>query len=222
MTAVPGAGSTSGDGAQAAERPGPAPLSQARRLGREFFARDSRVVAVELLNKVLVHDDPGAGLIAGRIVEVEAYLGADDPASHSYRGTTPRTQVMFGPAGHLYVYFSYGMHWCANAVTGDDGVGTAVLVRALAPLEGRATMHERRPAARRERDLCSGPARLTQALGLDGRHNGLDLCAASAAVWIADDDTAPPARPSASPRIGISKAVEHSWRWYVSGDPNVS
>ncbi len=218
MTAVPGAGSDP----SLRDAPGTRPRGLDQRLGRDFFARDSRIVAVELLNKVLVRDDPEAGRIAGRIVEVEAYLGADDPASHAYRGPTPRTEVMFGPAGHLYVYFSYGMHWCANAVTGDDGVGTAVLVRALAPLEGLATMLERRRAARRERDLCSGPARLTQALGIDGRHNGLDLCAATAGIWIADDETPPPPQPSATPRIGITKAVEHPWRWYVTGDPNVS
>lgn len=184
-----------------------------RRLDRPFFARDSRLVAVDLLNKALVHDDPVAGRVSGRIVEVEAYLGADDPASHAFRGPTPRNLVMFGPPGHLYVYFSYGMHWCANAVTGDDGVATAVLLRGLRPIDGLPVMRARRRAARRDDDLCSGPARLTQALGIDGTHNGLDLCDPAGALWIADDGTPPPVAPVATPRIGITKAVEHRWRW---------
>jgi DNA-3-methyladenine glycosylase len=194
-----------------------------RRLPRSFFARDARVVAHALLGKVLVHDDAALGVrVAVRLVEVEAYLGGDDPASHAYRGPTPRNAVMFGPAGHLYVYFTYGMHWCCNAVTGRPGEGTAVLLRAGAPLVGESLMASRRPLARRPRDLASGPARLTQALGIDRRHDGVDLCARGAAIWIGDDGTAPPAVPGVSRRVGIRVAVEHPWRWYVAGDPNVS
>jgi DNA-3-methyladenine glycosylase len=174
------------------------------------------VVAPELLNKVLV-----AGACSARIVEVEAYAGGEDAASHAFRGQTPRNRAMFGPPGHLYVYFTYGMHWCANAVTGPIGAGQAVLLRAMAPLEGIELMRERRPAARRDRDLCSGPARLCQALGVDGRANGVDLVRGGA-LWIGDDGTPPPGAPRSSVRIGLSRGLEHPWRWWVPGDENVS
>jgi len=181
-----------------------------------FYDRPSVAVAPDLLNKVLV-----AGPCAGRIVEVEAY-DESDPASHSYRGRTARTEVMFGPPGHLYVYFTYGMHWCANAVCGPEGEGAAVLLRALAPLHGVGVMVERRPRARRPRDLCNGPAKLCQALGIDGERNGTDLTDGGSAVQIVDDGTPPPRRAGRSPRIGISVATDVPWRWYVPGDPHVS
>jgi DNA-3-methyladenine glycosylase len=209
-------------------------------LPESFFLRDPREVAVELLNKVLVHDDasitgtprapgitgtpraPGAGRLAGRIVEVEAYLGTADPGSHAYRGPSRRNATMFGPPGHLYVYFTYGMHWCSNVVCCPEDTAGAVLLRGLAPLEGLETMRARRPLARKDRDLCSGPARLTQALGLDGRFDGVDL--RSGPVRLVDDGTPPPAEPGNSRRIGLSagRGDEHPWRWYVAGDPNVS
>ena len=174
-------------------------------------------MAPALLNKVLV-----AGGRAGRIVEVEAYRGVDDPASHAHRGETPRVRTMFGPPGHLYVYFTYGMHWCANVVCGEEGVGTAVLVRALAPLVGMDEMRAARgAAARRDLDLCSGPAKLAQALGLDGSHDGVDLVAGDV-VWLLDDGTPPPAEPVQTARAGLSAAQEHPWRWYVRGSPHVS
>lgn len=185
-------------------------------LPRDFYARDSRVVAPELLNKVLVH----AGR-AARIVEVEAYAGGEDPGSHAFRGQTRRNAVMFGPPGHLYVYFTYGMHWCANAVCGEEGWASAVLLRAGAPLAGVDEMYLARPKARRERDLCSGPAKLCQALGLDGGHDGDDLVGGGGAVLL-DDGTPPPRAPGVSTRIGLSAGQEHPWRWYVAGDPNVS
>jgi DNA-3-methyladenine glycosylase len=193
-----------------------------RSLPRRFYAHDSREVARQLLNKVLAHDDPVAGMLAVRIVEVEAYAGAEDAGSHGYRGPTPRTTTMFGPPGHLYVYFTYGMHWCANVVTGEDGVSSAVLLRAGAPLVGIDVMRERRPVARRDRDLCSGPARLTQALGIDRGFDGVDLV--RGAVRIRDDGTPPPSTPGASTRIGLSagRGDEHPWRWFVEGDENVS
>jgi DNA-3-methyladenine glycosylase len=166
---------------------------------------------------VLVH-----GATAGRIVEVEAYCGAEDPGSHTYRGRTLRNATMFGPPGGLYVYFTYGMHWCANAVCGVDGEGVAVLLRALVPLRGIDEMRARRPAARRDVDLTSGPARLCQALGIDGTFDGADLVTADRAVTIVDDGVPPPVDPLVSTRIGLSAGADLEWRWSVAGDPHVS
>jgi len=184
-------------------------------LARSFYRRSSLEVAPELLNKVLV-----AGRCRGRIVEVEAYAGALDPASHAYRGPTARNATMFGPPGHLYVYFTYGMHFCANAVTGASQDGQAVLLRALAPLAGITEMQQRRPAARRPTDLTSGPGKLCQALGIGPEHDGTDLVRGR--VRILDDGTAPPGAPGVSTRIGITRAADRPWRWFVAGDPNVS
>jgi DNA-3-methyladenine glycosylase len=186
-------------------------------LPREFYARDPRVVAPELLNKVLVR-----GGRSGRVVEVEAYVGALDPAAHGFRGQTARNATMFGPPGHLYVYFSYGMHWCCNPVCGDDGQGVAVLIRALAPIDGVEEMRAVRKAAKRDRDLCNGPARLTQALGIVGDDDGADLVTGDRGITIVDDGMAPPLLPTITPRVGITKAADQLWRWYVGGDPNVS
>jgi DNA-3-methyladenine glycosylase len=188
-----------------------------QKLDRAFYNRDPRVVAPELLNKVLVH-----GARAGRIVEVEAYCGAEDPASHSYGGMTRRNRVMFGPPGGLYVYFTYGMHWCVNAVCGEPGVGVAVLLRAAAPLHGLDAMWAARPAARRMRDLCSGPAKLAQAFGLDGAFDGADVVSGDRGVVICDDGVPPPKPPRQSARVGVNAGAEHPWRWYVPDDPNVS
>ena len=190
-------------------------------LGPDFLARPSVQVAPELLGRVLVHDGP-AGLVAVRLTEVEAYAGPGDPGSHARNGRTPRTGVMFGPAGHLYVYFTYGMHWCCNAVCGDEGVGVGVLLRALAPLTGLDAMRVARIKAHRDRDLCSGPARLTQAMGITGAHDGIDLVRGPEGFRIVDDGTPPPAEAVASGRVGVSHAADQPWRWYVAGDPNVS
>jgi DNA-3-methyladenine glycosylase len=187
------------------------------RLERAFFRRASTAVAPDLLNKVLVH-----GERAARIVEVEAYAGSADPASHAFRGPTRRNASMFGPPGLLYVYFSYGMHWCANAVCGEEGEGIAVLLRAGSPMAGVEAMRVDRPAARRDQDLANGPAKLCQALGIDHRFDGIDLTSATSEVVIVDDGVAPPRRPGRSPRIGISVAVERPWRWFVPDDPHVS
>jgi DNA-3-methyladenine glycosylase len=175
------------------------------------------VVAPELLGKVLVH-----GPTEARIVEVEAYCGSQDPGSHAFRGPTRRNATMFGPPGALYVYFTYGMHWCANAVCGEVGEGVAVLLRAAVPLRGLDEMRARRPAARRDRDLCRGPARLCQALGIDGSFDGADLVTADRAVTIVDDGTPPPEAPGVGPRIGLSAGADLAWRWWVAGDPHCS
>jgi DNA-3-methyladenine glycosylase len=185
------------------------------------------VVAPWLLNKVLARGDR-----AGRIVEVEAYHGANDAASHAYRGLTPRTAIMFGPPGFLYVYFTYGMHWCANVICGPEGQAAGVLIRALDPIAGVEQMKEARPAARSERDLCNGPAKLCQALGITGADNGADLLAARShagstseaggPVRLLDDGTPPPRRPGRGTRIGIKVATEKRWRFWVPGNPSVS
>ena len=183
-------------------------------LDRDFYARDVRIVAPELLNKILLMDDGRSG----RIIEVEAYHGADDPAAHSYRGKTARNATMFGPPGHMYVYFTYGMHWCCNAVCGDVGEGTGVLIRALLPLTGLPLMREARPKARRDADLCSGPARLTQAFGITRQHDGADLVTGDRHVRIVTDGTPPPTRLQATPRVGISQAKDALLRWLVPKD----
>lgn len=176
-------------------------------LPRSFFARDATAVAPELLHKLLV-----AGGCSGRIVEVEAYR-QDDPASHSFRGRTARNASMFCSAGHLYVYFTYGMHHCANVVTGADGDGQAVLLRAVVPVAGLAELRARRGRARRDADLANGPGKLCQAFALDRSFDGIDLCAADAPVWIADDGIRPPPVPLVTPRIGIRSGTDLPWRW---------
>ena len=185
--------------------PGPVHAS----VPRAFYARDPRVVAPELLNTILVTGDGRSG----RIIEVEAYCGADDPAAHSYRGKTQRNATMFGPPGHMYVYFTYGMHWCCNAVCGEVGEGVGVLIRALRPLTGLERMREVRPKARIDRNLCNGPGKLTQALGIGKSHDGADLVTGLGGVRIVSDGTPPPAVPHATPRIGISRAKDALWRW---------
>ncbi|MGH9134357.1 MAG: DNA-3-methyladenine glycosylase [Ilumatobacteraceae bacterium] len=185
-----------------------------QRLRRAFFARPATTVAPELLGKLLVAEPDGsAARLVGRIVEVEAYM-PDDPASHAFRGQTRRNATMFGQAGVLYVYFTYGMHHCANVVTGSVGAGQAVLLRAAVPIGGIDKMRERRPA-RADRSLADGPGKLCQAFGLDLRHDGVDLCGRHPSVWIGDDGTAPPEAPVTGPRVGIRLGVEHPWRWRV-------
>lgn len=177
-----------------------------RPIDRELLAGDAAVVAPLLLNKLLVH-----GECVGRIVEVEAY-DETDPASHTFRGRTARNAVMFGPPGHLYVYFSYGMHYCSNVVTGPPGVGSAVLLRAVRPVAGIDTMRRRRGG---RAQLADGPAKLCQAFAIGPEHDGADLCELAGSVGLADDGTPPPSAPIVGPRIGISKAVDTPWRFRV-------
>lgn len=187
-------------------------------LSRSFFARDPQVVAPELLNKLLIHNGVG-----GLIVEVEAYDGDSDPASHAYRGRTPRNDVMFGPPGHLYVYFTYGMHYCCNTVCAEEGRATGILIRAIEPVQGIETMRARRPkAGNGDHHLASGPGKICQALAIDRTHNGADLISADSGIQVLDAGVDPPAHPAQGTRIGIRAGTELPWRWWVSGNRNVS
>lgn len=189
---------------------------------RVSFEERPTVVAPWLLNKVLVRTLPDGTTLSGRIVEVEAYGGSDDPASHAYRGPTKRNRTMFGPGGCLYVYFTYGMHHCANVVCCPEGVAGAVLLRAVAPIRGLEEMFTRRPGARRPTDLASGPGRLCQAMGVDRDLDGADLLTAGSGLALEDDGTPPPGMPGNSPRVGVGAAHQIAWRWWVPGDRNVS
>jgi DNA-3-methyladenine glycosylase len=175
-------------------------------LRRDFFARSVHEVAPDLIGVTLLVDGVG-----GRIVEVEAY-DQEDPASHAYRGRTPRNAVMFGPPGHAYVYRSYGIHWCLNLVCGDEGVPEAALIRALEPTAGLEKQRRRR-GVQDERRLCSGPGKLCQALGVTGEHNGLPLDRPP--FRLEERREAP--EIVTGPRIGITRATELSWRYGLAG-----
>lgn len=190
-------------------------------LARTALSEDAVTVAPRLLGSLLVHETE-AGTVGVRIVEVEAYEGDADPGSHAFRGKTARNAVMFAEAGLAYVYFTYGMHWCANTVCGDEGEGWGVLLRALEPLTGIDRMRVSRPRARKDTDLCSGPARLTQALSITGANDGADLVLGDQGFRVLADDSPAPTAVVASPRIGISRATEQPWRWYLAGNPHVS
>lgn len=187
----------------------------------EILSRSPLDAAPDLLGHV-IEVGRGPERRAGRIVEVEAYHGAEDPASHAYRGPTPRTLVMFGPAGRLYVYLSYGVHWCANVVCGPDGEAGAVLLRAIEPLDGLVGMWRDRPKAKRETDLGSGPGKLCAALGIDHDHNGTDLLARDASVRLRAGTGIEPDLVRTGPRVGISRATEWPWRFVIDGNPHVS
>lgn len=214
-------------------------------LARDFYLQDTVLVARRLLNCVLVRKTD-EGIVAGRISETEAYAH-DDPSCHSFRGKTLRNATMFGPAGHAYVYFTYGMHYCFNVVTGPEGVADAVLIRALEPIEGWELMRRRRglpeeevarlmragPEARaRERwahALCGGPAKLCEAFGLGRDQDGVDLTVGQAsgdALWIAEPPpelgAPPPDAIRSSPRVGIRQAADAPLRFTLAGDPYVS
>ena len=181
------------------------------RLGRDFFARSVHEVAPDLIGVTLLVDGVG-----GPIVEVEAY-DQEDPASHGFRGPTPRNAVMFGPAGYAYVYRSYGIHWCVNLVCGAPGRAEAVLIRALRPERGLDAMRRRR-GLEAERALCSGPGKLCQALAITHDHNGLALDAPPFEL-LARSETPP---ISTGPRIGITRGVDEPWRYCLAGSPFLS
>ena len=186
-------------------------------LSRADLSRPVLEVAPALLGAHL-----SAGRSTVRLTEVEAYAGEADPGSHAFRGRTPRTQVMFGPAGHAYVYFTYGMHWCMNVVAGMDGAASAVLLRAGEVVEGHDAAQSRRPGVR-GRDLCRGPARLCKALGISGEHAGVDLLDPASPVRLLPGAAVDPALVRSGPRVGVAGdgAVAHR-RFWVDGDPTVS
>ena len=157
-----------------------------------------------------------------RLSEVEAYAGPVDPASHAYRGRTPRNAVMFGPPGHLYVYFVYGMHWCCNVVCGPDGDASAVLLRAGAVVSGLDLARTRRPGVRSDADLARGPARLAAALGIDRAAGGADLLDPVSSVRLSRGDPVPDEAVRRGPRVGVAAAGEVPWRLWVAGDRTVS
>ncbi len=188
---------------------------------RARLAVPALTLAPRLIGAVLV-SDVGGERVAVRLTEAEAYEGTEDPASHAYRGPTRRTAVMFGRAGHLYCYFTYGMHWCANLVCDVEGRASAVLLRAGDIVEGSATAHCRRPAARTSAELARGPARLATCLGLDAATNGADLCDDSSLVRL---EYLPARRQRgvvAGPRVGIAAATDRPWRFWQEGAASVS
>jgi DNA-3-methyladenine glycosylase len=184
-------------------------------LQRAFYQRSTVAVARDLLGKVIVH-----GPAAGIIVETEAYPGGDDMASHSARGVTARTRVIFGPPGHAYVYFIYGMYQCLNIVCEPEGTPGCVLVRALEPLAGIEIMERRRPAARKSEDLANGPGKLTLALAITLQHNGADLTHGS--LVVREPAGRQPFETLVTPRIGISLCTDSPLRFLIAGNKSVS
>ena len=190
-------------------------------LRRDELATDVLPAAARLLGCTVEADTPD-GTVVVRLVEVEAYRGADDPASHSFRGRTPRNAVMFGPPGHLYVYFVYGMHFCANITCLADGDAGAVLLRAGEVLSDPGPARARRPTARRDADLARGPARLASLLGLGRQHNGLDVTDPESPVRVRSGTAVPPGAVRSGPRVGVAAARQLPWRFWVDGSPAVS
>ena len=184
-----------------------------------FYDRETEAVSRDLLGAVLECRTP-EGIVSGRIVETEAYIGEHDPACHAAAGKTDRTRWLYGPPGTAYVYFIYGVHWCFNAVTRAAGEPGAVLIRALEPLAGIDTMRRRRPAARNDRDLTNGPGKLCAALGIEGSHNGLRLDRLP--LRIRSGEPVPDSEVVVSPRIGITKASDWPLRWYIADNAWVS
>jgi DNA-3-methyladenine glycosylase len=203
---------------------GAAPTARRQRrpadpLPAAFYARETEIVARDMLGAILECHTP-EGVASGRIVETEAYLGEHDPACHAAVGRTARTGTLYGPPGTSYVYFIYGVHWCVNAVTREQGLPSAVLIRALEPLDGIELMWRRRPGARRPEELTNGPARLCQALGITGAHNGLPL--QRPPLLVRRGRRVPDDAVIVTPRVGIRKAADWPLRWLLADSPFVS
>ncbi|HWG25330.1 DNA-3-methyladenine glycosylase [Actinospica sp.] len=188
---------------------------------RDFFARTAPEVAPELLGCLLTARSR-EGSVTIRITEVEAYAGARDPASHAYRGRTARNAVMFGPPGHAYVYFIYGMHYAVNTVCMPEGTGEGVLIRAGEVVDGLVLARARRVASRVDADLARGPGRLATALGLTRELDGSDLCAPRGPLTLELGKPVDGALIRSGPRVGVSRAADVPWRFHVHGDPTVS
>jgi DNA-3-methyladenine glycosylase len=193
--------------------------SRGAALSKAFYARDTEMVARDLLGALLVCDGDG-GKTVGRIVETEAYVGEHDLACHAAAGRTARTDPLYGEPGTAYVYFVYGMHWCFNAVTRPRGLPSAVLVRAVEPVDGLGLMYLRRKAARRHTDLTNGPGKLCQAMGVSGAHNRLTL--RGSPIEILEGDPVSDSDVEVTPRIGITQCAEWPLRWVIAGNPYVS
>jgi DNA-3-methyladenine glycosylase len=199
----------------------PDTATEVARLPRSFFERDPLVVAPALLGTVLRHDLDGQE-VAVRLTEVEAYLGeGEDPASHSHRGMRPRNKVMWGPAGHLYVYFTYGMHYCANLVCRPEGMSGGVLLRGGEVVSGLEVARSRRPAAKRDIDLARGPARLASAMGFGREDDGRDVCS-GASLSLLSGSPVPQSKLRTGPRVGVALGAESPWRYWIDGEPTVS
>ena len=190
-------------------------------LPRDFYLQDTRVAAQKLLGQIVQRRLPSGETLSGIIVETEAYL-TDDPACHAYRGQTPRNSAMFGPPGHAYVYFTYGLHMMLNLVCAPEGVAEAVLIRALEPVEGEDTMRENRGGIAETRQLTNGPGKLAQALALTRlSQNGLDLTDPQSELQILAN-ASPPFEMVTTTRIGITQGVDLPWRYYIQGNRYVS
>ncbi|MFD8674175.1 DNA-3-methyladenine glycosylase [Streptomyces seoulensis] len=192
-------------------------------LPREFFDRPVLEVAPDLLGRLIVRTTPD-GSTALRLTEVEAYDGPNDPGSHAYRGRTPRNDVMFGPPGHVYVYFTYGMWHCMNLVCGPEGTASGVLLRAGEIVEGAELTRERRLSARNDKELAKGPARLATALDVDRSLDGTDACApGDTPIRVLAGTPVPPEQVRSGPRTGVAgDGGVHPWRFWIADDPTVS
>ena len=193
--------------------------SKIKPLDRSFYKRNTQIVAFELIGKVLAFHQTSL-MLSGRIVETEAYFGSQDPASHAYRGVTPRNQVMFGPAGFSYVYFTYGNHHCLNVTTEQESIAGAVLIRAVEPISGVSLMKENRGDVSHQQ-LANGPGKLTQAFGITREHSGMDLTQDNS-FCIMEEKADDFLHIQVTTRIGISRAQHRPYRFYLSDNPFVS
>lgn len=190
------------------------------RLPRSFFDRTVLEVAPDLLGRLVVHDTP-EGAVTARLTEVEAYDGPNDPGSHAFRGRSKRNGTMFGPPGHVYVYFTYGMYHCMNLVCGPIGMPTGILLRAAEITEGSDLARKRRPTAKNDRDLARGPARLVESLAVTRSDDGADICS-TGPLTIHHGEPPPEGFIRTGPRVGLRDAPDYPWRFWIDGEPTVS